>query len=171
MTNSRDRMMKAAIPLIFLIGEEEQELTDTPVNLSWDLEYYGTAEFSVSGDQITINRDCGGLFEVTISVGCEADDGDPWHIGLGMYVNGSGNWIPRDQNLAYAPFDAGGESGTCVLHEVVYLNAGDVITIKAWVDDGTSYTNQCRMLIKGIAMEGWNNAHGGAIFKKETISL
>jgi hypothetical protein len=163
--------MKAAIPFLFLIGEEEQEITDSPVYLSWDLEYYGTAEFTVSDDQIIINKDCGGLFEITVSVGCEADSGDPWHIGVALEINGSGNWIPRDQNLAYSPVDSGGESGTCVLHEVVYLNAGDYIQIKAWVDDGTSYTNQCRMLIKGIPMEGWNNAHGGAIFKKESFDL
>lgn len=171
MTNSRDRTMKAAIPFALLIGAEEQELTDTPSYITWSLEYYKTAEFTVSETKITINKDCGGIFEITVSIGCEADDGDPWHIGLSLEINGSSNWIANDQNLAYSPVDQGGESGTCVLHHAVYLNAGDYIQIKAWVDDGTSYTNQCRMVIRGIPMEGWNNEHGGAIFKKETLKL
>lgn len=161
--------MKAAVPLIFLIGDSNQDLTDTPEPLDWPVEYYTTSEFTVTNNnKVTINKGCQGLYEIIVSCRVEADDGDPWHLGLSLNVNGSSVY---NDHLAYAAFDQGGESGTAVLHSVIYLNSGDYIEITAWVDDGTSYVQEegTRMMIRGIPMEGWNNAHGGQILKKETI--
>lgn len=171
MVNSRDRMMKAAIPLVYLFSEEGQEINASiPVSLKWSTEYYKTAEFTVTDDLININKSCSGLYEIIVSCRCEADTGDPWFLGIYLRVNGITVYDGHCES--HAVIDKGGTSGTAILHTVIYLNAGDYIEIRAWVDDGTAFIDSSTsIIIKGIPMEGWNNAHAGKILKKETLEF
>lgn len=166
-TRDRHRTAKTAIPCIFLIQEAE----DTSFNdefHTWDTIEFNTPnfEYTVNTDRVFIQR-CEGYYEIIFQCSYNLSREETNRVFDSIYVNGSaidGGKCITTYGKVWSQ-DAQGYNwidGNNNIHVIYYLKPGDYIQVYA----NTTYqtdrqADTCRLIIKFLPMQGWDNSAGG----------
>lgn len=166
MVNNRIRTIAPAIPAIFLSDTAgEQVFSATGEFHTWDTIMFKTTDFhyTIDSDKIILNRVSSGLYEISFEVSWKTEE-ILRQIWTDLYINGIK--VLNSHVHTYVT-GAGGQPtyrDQHVLHYIIYLNSKDYIQIKSQ-SSGTNVKTDpqsSRIIVKQIAMKGWDNGAGGS---------
>jgi len=175
-TRGRSQTAKTAIPCIYLFQDEEDAGFNDEFH-SWDTIHFKTQHFHYVAGETRVYLDRGeGYYEIIFQCSYNLDRAESNRVFDHIYLNGSAidgakcittygkvwsqdaqgyNWIDGNNNI----------------HIIQYLKPGDYIQVYANTTYSTDrQADTCRLIIKFIPMEGWNNSSGGRVEYKGGVS-